>query len=84
MLLHRALIRSLLLTDVLCMCSIKETESMPASESGRMNDFRHKARFVAKVCMTKAPVTIKYASVVFRKTVKIALMITILNNLEVK
>ena len=34
--------------------------------------------------MTEAPATIKYAHVVSMKTVRIALMIAVLNDLEVK
>ena len=49
-----------------------------------MEDFRHKARLVAGGHMTKATATIMYASVISRETVRIALMIATLNNLEVK
>ena len=34
--------------------------------------------------MTKAPATVMYSSIVFRKTVRIALMVAILNNLDVR
>ena len=50
----------------------------------KMEDFRGKARLVAGGHMTKAPATIMYASVVFWKTIKIALMIATLNDFEVK
>ena len=50
----------------------------------KMEDFRHKARFVAGGHMTKALVTIMYTSMVSRVTVRIALMIATLNDLEVK
>ena len=40
--------------------------------------------FVAYGHMTKAPATITYANVVSRRTVKMALMMAALNNLEVK
>ena len=49
----------------------------------KMEDFRRKSRLVAGGNMTKAPATIAYANVVLRETVKIALMIAALNNLEV-
>ena len=50
----------------------------------KMEDFRQKVRLVAGGHMTKAPATITYASVVSRETVRIALMIATLNDLEVK
>ena len=49
-----------------------------------MEDFRHKAKLVIGGHMTEAPATITYASVVSRETVRIALTITSLNDLEVK
>ena len=49
-----------------------------------MEDFRQKARHVADVHMTKAPATITYASLVSRGTVRIALIIAAVNDLEVK
>ena len=49
-----------------------------------MEDFGRKARLVAGGHMTKAPATITYVSVVLRETVRIALMIAALNDLEVK
>ena len=49
-----------------------------------MKDFGQKARLVAGFHMTKAPSTIIYATIVSRATVRIALMIAILNDLEVK
>ena len=50
----------------------------------KMEDFRQKTRLVARGHMTKAPTTITCASVVSRETVRIALMIVALNDLEVK
>ena len=50
----------------------------------KMEDFRYKARLVAGGHMTKVPATIMYASIVSRETVRIALMITALNDLEFK
>ena len=49
-----------------------------------MKKFRHKARLVAVVDMTKAPVITTYANLVSRETVKIALIIATLNDLDVK
>ena len=49
-----------------------------------MEDFRCKARLVAGGHMTKAPATITYASVVSRETVRIALLMAALNDLNVK
>ena len=49
-----------------------------------MEDFRCKARLVTGCHMTESPATITYASVVLSKTVRIALMITTINDLEVK
>ena len=50
----------------------------------KMEDFRCKTRLVAGGHMTEAPATIIYASIKSRKTVRIALMIAALNDLEVK
>jgi hypothetical protein len=50
----------------------------------KMDDFRCKARLVAGGHMTKAPATITYASVVSRETVRIALLMAALNDLNVK
>jgi len=50
----------------------------------KMEDFRRKARLVAGGHMTKAPATITYASVVSRETVRIALLMAALNDLNVK
>ena len=50
----------------------------------KMEDFRRKARLVAGGHMTDVPPTITYASVVSRETVRIALTIAALNDLEVK
>ena len=49
----------------------------------KMEDFRQKTRLVAGGHMTKEPATIMYASVVSRETVRIALTIAALNDLEV-
>ncbi len=49
----------------------------------KMEDFRRKARLVAGGHMTKAPATITYASVVSRETVRIALLMAALNDLNV-
>jgi hypothetical protein len=50
----------------------------------KMEDFRRKARLVAGGHRTEAPATITYASVVSRETVRLALTIAALNDLEVK
>ena len=50
----------------------------------KMENFRHKARFVAGGHMTKAPATITYASVVSHESVRIALTLAALNGLQVK
>ena len=50
----------------------------------KMEDFRRKARLVAGGHKTDAPATITYASVVSRETVRVALTIAALNDLEVK
>jgi hypothetical protein len=50
----------------------------------KMEDSRQKARLVAGGHQTKAPATITYASVVSRETVRLALTIASLNDLEVK
>ena len=50
----------------------------------KMEDFRRKARLVAGGHKTDAPATITYASVVSRETVRIALTLAALNDLEVK
>jgi hypothetical protein len=47
-------------------------------------DFRHKARLVAGGHTTAAPATITYASVVSRESVRIALLLAALNDVEVK
>ena len=48
----------------------------------RMENFRRKARLVAWGHMTTAPAAITYTSVVLRKTVRIALTLAALNDLE--
>ena len=50
----------------------------------KMEDFKRKARLVAGGHKTKALATITYASVVSRETVRIALMLAALNDLQVK
>jgi hypothetical protein len=50
----------------------------------KMEDFTRKARLVAGGHMTNATSTITYASVVSRETVRIALLMAALNDLEVK
>ncbi len=50
----------------------------------KMEDFKCKARLVAGGHKTEAPATITYASVVSCETVRIALMIAALNDLQVK
>ena len=50
----------------------------------KMENFRHKAWFVAGGHMTKVPATITYASVVSHETLHTALTLTTLNGLEVK
>ena len=49
----------------------------------KMEDFRRKARLVGGGHMTEAPAAVTYASVVSRETVRIALLIAALNDLEV-
>ena len=49
-----------------------------------MEDFKHKAQLVAGGHKTEAPATITYASLVSRKTVRIALMLAALKDLQVK
>ena len=49
-----------------------------------MEDFRRKARYVAGGHATVAPPTLTYASVVSRESVRIALTLAALNDLEVK
>ena len=50
----------------------------------KREDFRRKARLVAGGHTTQAPATITYASVVSRETVRIALLLAALNDVEVK
>jgi hypothetical protein len=50
----------------------------------KMDSFQRKYRMVAGGHMTEAPATLTYASVVSRESVRIALMIAALNDLEVK
>ena len=50
----------------------------------KMEDFRRKARFVAGGHETDAPASMTYASVVSRESVRIALTLAALNDLEVK
>ena len=50
----------------------------------KLDGFKRKARLVAGGHMTEAPAIMTYASVVSRDTVRIALTIAALNDLEVK
>ena len=51
----------------------------------KLDGFRRKARIVGEGCMVKGtPAVVAYAGVVLRETVRIALTISDLNNLEVK
>ena len=50
----------------------------------KMEDFRRKARLVAGGHMTETPKCMTYSSVVGRETVRIALTIAALNDLQVK
>ena len=50
----------------------------------KMENFRRKARYVAGGHMTDAPATMTYASVVSRESVRTALTLAALNDLEVK
>jgi hypothetical protein len=49
----------------------------------KMEDFCWKARLVAGGLMTKAPATLTYASVVSRETVRLALTVAALNDIDV-
>jgi Reverse transcriptase (RNA-dependent DNA polymerase) len=49
-----------------------------------MEDFQRKARLVAGGHMTETPASVTYASVVSRESVRIALTLAALNDLEVK
>jgi hypothetical protein len=49
----------------------------------KMEDFCRKARLVARGHMTKAPATLTYASVVSRETVRLALTVAALNDIDV-
>ena len=48
----------------------------------KMEDFCHKARLVAGGHMTKAPATLTYARIVSRETVRIALLMAALNDVD--
>ena len=50
----------------------------------KMEDFRRKARYVAGGHTTEPPATITYASVVSRESVRIALTLAALNDIQVK
>jgi hypothetical protein len=50
----------------------------------KMNDFHHKAQFIAGGHMTETPATNTYASVESRESVSITLTLAVLNNFEVK
>jgi Reverse transcriptase (RNA-dependent DNA polymerase) len=49
-----------------------------------MENFRHKVWYVAGGHTTEAPASLTYASVISRESVRIALTIAALNDLEVK
>eukprot|EP00804_Cyclotella_cryptica_P023948 CCRYP_010054-RA/>CCRYP_010054-RA protein AED:0.31 eAED:0.32 QI:0/0/0/1/0.5/0.33/3/0/420 len=49
----------------------------------KMEDYHRKARLVAGGHVTKAPATLTYASVVSRETVRIALLIAALNDIDI-
>ena len=49
----------------------------------KMEDFHRKARLEAGEHATKAPVTFTYASVVSRETVRIALLMAVLNDIDI-
>ena len=49
-----------------------------------MEDFRRKARYVAQGNMTEAPKSMTYLTVVSRESVRVALMLAALNDLQVK
>ena len=50
----------------------------------KQEDFCHKARLVVGGHTTERPATITYASVVSRESVRIALLLAALNDVEVK
>ena len=50
----------------------------------KIENFRRKARLVASGHLTNTPTEMTYASVVSRESVRIALTLAALNNLEVK
>ena len=50
----------------------------------KMEDYRRKAQLVAGGHMTETPKCMTYSSVVERETVRIALTISVLNDLHVK
>ena len=50
----------------------------------KMEDLWRKSRYVAQGCVTETPATITYASVVSRESMRIALTLAALNDLEVK
>ena len=49
----------------------------------KMEDFKRKARLVAGGHTTEAPATLTYASVVSRETVRVALLVAALNDLDI-
>eukprot|EP00804_Cyclotella_cryptica_P021846 CCRYP_000810-RA/>CCRYP_000810-RA protein AED:0.27 eAED:0.27 QI:0/0/0/1/1/1/2/0/468 len=49
----------------------------------KMEDFRHKDRLIAGGHVTKDPATLTYASVMSRETVRIALLIAALNDIDI-
>ena len=50
----------------------------------KIENFKRKARFVARGHTIETPATLTYASVVSRESVRITLTLAALNNLEVK
>ncbi len=49
----------------------------------KMEDFPHKARLIAGGHMTKAPATLTYASVMSQKTMRIALLMAVPNDIDI-
>ncbi len=49
----------------------------------RMEDFCHKVRLVARGHMTRAPATLTYASILLQETMWIALLMAVLNNVDI-
>ncbi len=49
----------------------------------KIKDFHHKARLVAGGHATKAPATLTYASVVSQETIQIAMLLAVLNDIDI-